>query len=225
MQMLLGIVGKIKGSKLFGMLSRFIGWMKRLGRKQKAELAATLPKEDILAMSKSERKQMGEVFDAKLPANDIAIIKTLQKYNSSFESIQNNLDYIEDEAQRNNVVNRAVSEWLKHLDETLKLEEYVFREMTILNKQGYAVAEQVKDKEYDLVFDVKGSTWIIRVAAKLIHNRCTAFIWMRNGKRVYKFYYPPLIHVFLLVAKHGKYMWDSFGRNYSTNPNHWIRGK
>lgn len=52
-------------------------------------------------------------------------------------------------------------------------------------------------------------------------KRCV--VHMRRGVGFYTFYQVPRTKWLALCEVGGEYMWDLFGRRYSTNPTHWIR--
>ena len=65
------------------------------------------------------------------------------------------------------------------------------------------------------------SSWIIKAQ----YRKATKEVVLntKRGKGIYVFYNVPRTKWLALVRIGGKFMWDWFGRHYSTNPRYWIR--
>lgn len=79
----------------------------------------------------------------------------------------------------------------------------------------------VEDNKRDEVFYFDNSSFLVMLIYK--KGSKTALIRMKGGKMLYPFYNVPRTKVIKLILENGKFMWDYFGKHYSTNPKHWIR--
>lgn len=82
--------------------------------------------------------------------------------------------------------------------------------------------ERFTDNEHKVEIQYVKSSWIIK--AQYIKKSKEVYVWMVRSRKIYVFYNVPRTKWLALTKIGGKYMWDYFGKHYSTNPTHWLRG-